>query len=506
MRICVKNLPEKITETEIIELFSHIGNITDVYMLKNGKNQFRRVAFIGYRSEEDAKKSQEYFDKTLVFNHKISVELAEEEKKNSIGSVSESVERKIVYSKTIFIRNIVKEVECEEIKKVAEKYGQITEISIVRDSEGDGSIKETIVKYKEGMSALRAFKELKIICGMRVRVCGRSLKNNDEEMNKSHYNSLFFDFESITKKACETGRVSKKELIDVHDDKLGAKISVIETDMIKRTKIFLESKGIFIDQMSGKKNNKRLILRNADIFSVLELVKGKYKVSVAPSKCLCLLDFDDEKEAIEACKILNLKRFKNKIIYCEFAPLCEKAVTRISNNDNNSVQRIKSSEKAETGISNNDNIKSKKKVKLIVSDKSCVHEKDESANQSVEQSFNQSVKQDEEKLLMSKDKLNLDSQVISLRPKITSKQIAKKCHKVIIKNVPFQACEEDLREIFTSFTEIVEVRLPLKNESSHRGFGFLILNSEKSVNKVLEHFGTGTHLYGRRLVLEKARS
>lgn len=481
MRICVKNLPEKITETELIELFSHIGNITDVYMLKNGNNKFRRVAFIGYRSEEDAKKSQEYFDKTLVFNHKISVEMAEEEKKNSIGSVSESVERKIVYSKTIFIRNIVKEVECEEIKKVAEKYGQITEISIVRDSEGDGTIKETIVKYKEGMSALRAFKELKIICGMRVRVCGRSLKNNDEEMNKSHYNSLFFDFESITKKACETGRVSKKELIDVQDDKLGAKISVIETDMIKRTKIFLESKGIFIDQMSGKKNNKRLILRNADIFSVLELVKGKYKVSVAPSKCLCLLDFDDEKEAIEACKILNLKRFKNKIIYCEFAPLCEKAVT---------------------GISNNDNIKSKKKVKLIVSDKSCVHEKDESANQSV----NQSVNQDEEKLLMSKDKLNLDSQVISLRPKITSKQIAKKCHKVIIKNVPFQACEEDLREIFTSFTEIVEVRLPLKNESSHRGFGFLILNSEKSVNKVLEHFGTGTHLYGRRLVLEKARS
>ena len=145
------------------------------------------------------------------------------------------------------------------------------------------------------------------------------------------------------------------------------------------------------------------------------MIKGDFTVNISPSKCLALLKFKQLKECEKCYKEMNMKRFKNQVIYCEYAPVCsvpEKRITEVS---------------------------------------------------------------------------------------------SKKTCKIIVKNVPFQATESEIKKIFSSFSHISEVRLPKKADGTHRGFAFIVLDSPENVEKAIDFFGSSTHLYGRRLVLERAK-
>ncbi|EPY32628.1 multiple RNA-binding protein domain-containing protein 1 [Angomonas deanei] len=88
-------------------------------------------------------------------------------------------------------------------------------------------------------------------------------------------------------------------------------------------------------------------------------------------------------------------------------------------------------------------------------------------------------------------------------------------YKIIVKNLPFEAVEKDVRELFSAFSEIKSVRVPQKKSynnlqhniqrnNNHRGFAFvefLSAGEAQSAMKALRH----THLYGRHLVLEYAK-
>ncbi|KAG5484987.1 hypothetical protein LSCM1_07067 [Leishmania martiniquensis] len=83
--------------------------------------------------------------------------------------------------------------------------------------------------------------------------------------------------------------------------------------------------------------------------------------------------------------------------------------------------------------------------------------------------------------------------------------------KLIIKNLPFEANEKDVRELFSAFSEIRTVRVPRKShtfsshrENNHRGFAFVEFLSEAEAARALETL-KATHLYGRHLVLQYAK-
>ncbi|CAD1479371.1 unnamed protein product, partial [Heterotrigona itama] len=63
-----------ITDTKVKELFSHKGLITDVQLKYTKDGKFRRFAFIGFKTEEQAVAAKEYFDKTCIDTCKISIE------------------------------------------------------------------------------------------------------------------------------------------------------------------------------------------------------------------------------------------------------------------------------------------------------------------------------------------------------------------------------------------------------------------------------------------------
>ncbi|KAK0186956.1 hypothetical protein F5146DRAFT_1104956 [Armillaria mellea] len=75
--------------------------------------------------------------------------------------------------------------------------------------------------------------------------------------------------------------------------------------------------------------------------------------------------------------------------------------------------------------------------------------------------------------------------------------------KMIVKNVPFEATRKDIRELFGSHGQLKSVRLPKKFDSRTRGFAFLDFVSRAEAENAyaaLRH----THLLGRHLVLEWA--
>jgi multiple RNA-binding domain-containing protein 1 len=76
--------------------------------------------------------------------------------------------------------------------------------------------------------------------------------------------------------------------------------------------------------------------------------------------------------------------------------------------------------------------------------------------------------------------------------------------KLVVRNIPFEAGEKEVRELFKTFAQLKHVRLPRRFDGRHRGFGFVeFLTHQEAVNAktTLAH----THLYGRHLVLEWAK-
>lgn len=71
-RVFVKNLPPNITDDQLRKHFSGGGrHITDLKLIAR-----RRIAFVGYRSAEEAKAAVRYFNRSFIRMSKLSVEVA----------------------------------------------------------------------------------------------------------------------------------------------------------------------------------------------------------------------------------------------------------------------------------------------------------------------------------------------------------------------------------------------------------------------------------------------
>ncbi|TPX32212.1 hypothetical protein SmJEL517_g04621 [Synchytrium microbalum] len=92
----------------------------------------------------------------------------------------------------------------------------------------------------------------------------------------------------------------------------------------------------------------------------------------------------------------------------------------------------------------------------------------------------------------------------NLNRNINSSDIAANGTKLIVRNIPFEASKKDIKSLFSTFGKIKSLRLPLKLDGSHRGFGFIDFLTKQEAKNAFESLHA-THLYGRHLVLEWAK-
>ncbi|TPP64405.1 Multiple RNA-binding domain-containing protein 1 [Fasciola gigantica] len=76
---------------------------------------------------------------------------------------------------------------------------------------------------------------------------------------------------------------------------------------------------------------------------------------------------------------------------------------------------------------------------------------------------------------------------------------------LLVRNIPFQATQEELTELFQAVGGLLCVRLPQKPGGGHRGFGFVEFDTIDQANAAKETLGADTHFLGRRLRIEFAR-
>ncbi|KAL7057196.1 hypothetical protein AAHC03_019438 [Spirometra sp. Aus1] len=90
---------------------------------------------------------------------------------------------------------------------------------------------------------------------------------------------------------------------------------------------------------------------------------------------------------------------------------------------------------------------------------------------------------------------------------ITRPSVAASDNRVLlVRNVAFQASEDELTSLFKPITGLIKVRMPKKVSGGHRGFAFVEFVNNEQAESALQTFGTDTHFYGRRLNIEYAKS
>jgi multiple RNA-binding domain-containing protein 1 len=79
-------------------------------------------------------------------------------------------------------------------------------------------------------------------------------------------------------------------------------------------------------------------------------------------------------------------------------------------------------------------------------------------------------------------------------------------NKLMVKNLAFEATQEDIKELFKSYGALRKVRLPKKvNSTNHRGFGFVEFVSPQEAKLAFKAL-QNTHLYNRKVVIEWAKA
>ncbi|KAK9806736.1 hypothetical protein WJX72_000950 [[Myrmecia] bisecta] len=89
------------------------------------------------------------------------------------------------------------------------------------------------------------------------------------------------------------------------------------------------------------------------------------------------------------------------------------------------------------------------------------------------------------------------------KAKAANKAGAAATTKLIVRNVAFEATRKDIAALFGPFGLIKSCRLPRKFDGTHRGFAFVDFATKQEARNAADAVA-GTHLYGRRLVVEWA--
>ncbi|KAI9091630.1 hypothetical protein K1719_028073 [Acacia pycnantha] len=395
----------------------------------------------------------------------------------------------------------------------------------------------------------------------------RTFKKKREEERKAAeasgdtraWNSLFMRSDTVVENIARKYGVSKSDLLDREADDIAVRIALGETQVIAETKKALKTAGVNVvsleefangQKVGVKRSNHVLLVKNLPYgSSENELAKmfGKFgsldKIILPPTKTLALVVYLEPAEARAAFRGLAYKRFKDAPLYLEWAPsnVLSQSLTSESNEKSgaigeNEVKRIKLEQHLK-GLSDGDIDQDRVEARSLFVKNINFRTSDES----LKNHFSERVK--EGRILSAKVKKHLkngkqvsmgfgfiefdsvetamnvcrdlqgtvlDGHALILQichakdrqgPKTVEKD--KSSTKLLVRNVAFEATEKELRQLFSPFGQIKSLRLPMKF-GSHRGFAFVEYVTQQEAQNALNALSS-THLYGRHLVLERAK-
>ncbi|XP_009772604.1 multiple RNA-binding domain-containing protein 1 [Nicotiana sylvestris] len=382
-------------------------------------------------------------------------------------------------------------------------------------------------------------------------------KASEASGNTRSWNTLFMRPDTVVENIARKFGVSKSDLLDREADDLAVRIALGETQVIAETKKALAKSGVNIASLEeyaagktdgAKRSNHVILVKNLPYGSSegeLANMFGKFgsldKIILPPTKTLALVVFLEPAEARAAFRGLAYKRYKDTPLYLEWAPgnildqTSDSKNTLIVGEDD--AKRVLLEQQVE-GITDPDVDPDRVESRSLYVKNLNFKTSDES----LKEHFTQHIK--DGRILSARVKKHvkngknvsmgfgfiefdsvdtainvckdlqgtvLDGHALILQLCHTKKdgQLPKKTEndksstKLLVRNVAFEATEKDLRQLFSPFGQIKSLRLPMRF-GNHRGFAFVEFVTKQEAKNAIEAL-SNTHLYGRHLVLERAK-
>ncbi|KAL7089774.1 hypothetical protein ACP275_13G203400 [Erythranthe tilingii] len=388
-------------------------------------------------------------------------------------------------------------------------------------------------------------------------------KASEASGNTRAWNSLFlidrktFSIKLVVENIARRSGVSKSELLDRENDDLAVRIAMGETQVIAETKKALAGAGVNISSLEKfadgktdglKRSNHVILVKNlpyGSSESELSNMFGKFgsldKIILPTTKTMALVIFLEPANARTAFRGLAYKRYKDAPLYLEWAPsnilsetsavgdnevvgghdvtraLLEQQVEDTTDADVD-PDRIESRSLYVKNLnfrSSDENLKTHfaehMKGGNILSVRVKKHMKN-GKNVSMGFGFIEFDSIDTVvKVCRDLQGTVLDGHALILqlchakKDAVLPKKVGndKSSTKLIVRNIAFEATEKDLRLLFSPFGQIKRLRLPMRI-GKHRGFAFIEYMTKQEARNALEAL-SNTHLYGRHLVLERAK-
>ncbi|KAJ1649931.1 Multiple RNA-binding domain-containing protein 1 [Dispira simplex] len=259
----------------------------------------------------------------------------------------------------LFLRNLPYTCTEEDIRKVFEPFGPLSEVHLPLDKETNKPKGFAYVLYLVPEHALVAFQELdaKFFQGRLLHILPAKEKITPKEVLETHapklrsgmsvvklerdaqrkrtgrqdfnWNSMYMSQDAVLESIAERLNVQKEEILDPSASNAAVRVALAETHIINETKQFLEEHGLVLNAFAKRERSETVILVKNIPYSTLEeelrALFGKHgqlgRVLIPPARTMAVIEFLEAQEARSALRHLAYKKFKDSVIYLEMAPV-----------------------------------------------------------------------------------------------------------------------------------------------------------------------------------------
>ncbi|XP_074640760.1 putative RNA-binding protein 19 [Tubulanus polymorphus] len=390
----------------------------------------------------------------------------------------------------------------------------------------------------------------------------REKEKKAKAMSSHNWNTLFLGANAVADVMAEKYGKAKSDIL-TSDGKqsLGVRMALGETQVVAETRQFLIENGVQLDafsQIASARSKTVILVKNLPAGTKHESIRDLFskhgelgRVLIPPSGVTAIVEFLEPTEAKTAFRRLAYTKFEHVPLYLEWAPI-EVFKTASNTTDENmdskttdSVENTKTTEDSEKTMDDEEDSEIEPDSTVFVKGLNF-----DTTDETLKEAFSQcgrihsasvakkkdmknpgqflsmgygfvtfTRKDDAQKALKELQRTKIDDFTVELKlsqratgvvESHRKKQKIKKqvSTKILVRNVPFEAKENEIRELFKVFGELKSVRLPTKlsGTGSHRGFGFVDYLTKQDAKRAFEALCHSTHLFGRRLVLEWAES
>ncbi|KAI8921384.1 hypothetical protein DFJ77DRAFT_161675 [Powellomyces hirtus] len=253
----------------------------------------------------------------------------------------------------LFVKNLPYTCSVEDLHKLFEKFGPLTEVHIPIDKLSKKPKGFAFILFLLPEHAVRAFTTLDgtIFQGRILDILpGKdkpkaveeedgaegSFKLQKERQRKANatnefsWNSLFMNSDAVAEAMAKKLGVRKSDILNPEAENMAVRLALAETHIIAETKKYLEDEGIDLSAFEKRKTRSKTVIlvknipHNTEEDELRELFE-KFgplgRLVLPPARTIALVEFQHLNEAKSAFSRLAYTKFKHLPLYLEWAPI-----------------------------------------------------------------------------------------------------------------------------------------------------------------------------------------